>query len=344
MNQFPLVSVVMAVKDGEELVGDSIGSILNQTYKNFELIIINDGSKDQTLKVIDEFSDPRIKVFSQENQGLARALNRGLKTAEGLFIARQDHDDLSHPDRLSRQVDFLLKNSSYGLVGSAAEIWEGNRFLGRYHDHPTNPGLLKFELIFNNPFVHSSIMFRSALLSDIGFYTEDRSREPPEDYEYISRVSRKYDVANLSDRLVVYREVPHSLSSQIRPNKMEDGISNFLVNLARISNENIRYESEQQLLGMRFGELVHYPVKNITGSISIDAIRGCLKDAAGKLYLKYGEKEIIWSCNRWCTALSIKSIRIDLAKLDRRNYLEQLSIRIKLKIYNQVLKIQKLLF
>lgn len=330
----------MAVKDGGLMVSDAITSILNQTYTNFEFLIINDGSKDDTLETLSHFNDPRIKVFTQENQGLARALNRGLRLAKGEFIARQDHDDISLPQRLSKQLDFLLKNNSFGLVGSAAEIWQENKFSGRIHDHPTKPGLLKFELIFNNPFVHSSLMFRSSLLMDIGFYTEDRGREPPEDYEYISRIARKYDVGNLSERLVIYREIPNSLSSQIRPNHKDAGISNFLTNLARISDENFSYGSESENLNLGFGQIVHFPIQNISHPIEIDRIKKNLQDIARRIYLHYGEKKVLSSCRVWCLVLSLKVERYRLYNLENYKFLQKIILILKIKTINQLIKIQ----
>jgi glycosyltransferase involved in cell wall biosynthesis len=270
----------MAVKDGEKLVAGAIESILDQTYKNLEFIIINDGSTDDTIKVIEGFNDPRIMLFSQENQGLSRSLNRGLRVARGEFIARQDHDDISKPKRLELQLDFLERNSEIGLVGSAAEIWSSIGPTGRFHDHPTSPWQLKFELLFNNPFVHTSWMFRRDVLKTVGYYTEDRSREPPEDYEFISRIAREYKVANLKERLVIYRELNNSLSSQIRPGAI-DTENSFSKRMSVISAENFcfclggKYLDE---LSLNFGALVHDAI--IDRPIQVDLIVNSLKKIA----------------------------------------------------------------
>lgn len=108
----------MAVKDGEEQISRSIQSLLDQTFSDFELIIINDGSTDGTLSIIESFKDPRIRVYSQLNQGVAISANRGLSLARGRYIARQDHDDFSFPDRLEKQVAFLDKFPEVLSIGN----------------------------------------------------------------------------------------------------------------------------------------------------------------------------------------------------------------------------------
>jgi len=212
----PMVSVVMAVKNGEERISQSIKSLLDQSFADFELIIINDGSIDRTLEIIHSFQDPRIHVYSQINRGVAIAANRGMALARGKYIARQDHDDLSMPERLEKQVKFLEANSNIYLLGTAAEIWSksGNSF--RTHDHPVEPKILALEILFDNPFVHSSIMFRRNLLKEVGYYSPSQKITPLDDYDFISRCSLKFKVANLSERLVKYYESSGSLTSNFR--------------------------------------------------------------------------------------------------------------------------------
>ena len=253
----------MAVKNGGDLIKESIYSIQCQTYTNFELIIINDGSTDETESVLLECSkfDNRINFYSQENQGLSKSLNRALSLARGELIARQDHDDLSMPTRFEKQVEFLKKNTDCGLLGTSAEIWDLNGATGRFHDHPTNFRALKFSLIFNNPFVHSSLMFHREILETVGLYSTDPKREPPEDYEFISRIARKYNTSNLAERLVVYRETPGSISSEIRPDHIiKTSFTRFQDNLAKISAENLAYAnklSEVDIHCRMFGHILH---------------------------------------------------------------------------------------
>ena len=123
----PLVSVILPVYNCEKYIKQSIQSILSQTYKNLELIVINDGSTDGTLNTIRSLNDERIVLISQRNMGLPSALNEGLKIARGEFIARQDADDVSLSERIEYELKFLLENPDYGLVGCPANfIYEDN--------------------------------------------------------------------------------------------------------------------------------------------------------------------------------------------------------------------------
>src|SRR6516225_5378072 len=164
----PLVSVVLPVRNGAADLPKAIDTILAQTFTDFELIVVNDGSTDGTAAVLDAIRDPRVRLVHQESTGLARALNRGISLARGRYIARQDHDDWALPNRIEKQVAFLDANLDYGLVGTRAEVWIGDSPTGRFHDHPSDDADLRFALLFNNYFVHSSVMMRKAALDEVG--------------------------------------------------------------------------------------------------------------------------------------------------------------------------------
>jgi glycosyltransferase involved in cell wall biosynthesis len=229
----PLVSIVLPVYNGKEYLREAIDSMLNQTFTDFELIIINDGSSDESANIIAAYSDPRIYSVQQDNQGLAATLNRGIALARGKYIARQDQDDVSLPERLARQVEFLQAHPDYGMVGTWATILEGTEPTGRTHRHPEDNLRLKFELLFDNPFVHSSVMFRASVIESVGGYSTDRDRQPPEDYELWSRVARRFKVANIPGPLHVYREMPQSMS--------RTGDNPFLRHVLAINKENIAW-------------------------------------------------------------------------------------------------------
>lgn len=231
----PVVSVVLSVRNGGRDLPQALDTILNQTFDNFEVIAINNGSTDGTAAFLDGIDDPRVRVVHQADAGLAAALNRGISLARGRYIARQDHDDLAAPSRVAKQVAFLDAHADYALVGTQAEIWIGDQPTGRFHDHPSEDELLRFDLLFNNPFVHSSVMMRKSALDDVGVYTADPARQPPEDYELWSRIARCYRVANIPERLTVYREVPGSMSRA--------GARPFLQKLVLISSENLAFAS-----------------------------------------------------------------------------------------------------
>ena len=286
----PSVSVIMAVKNGGFLMKEAVDSILNQTFTDFEFLIINDGSTDSTLETLQSYRDPRIKIFSQENQGLAKSLNRGFHLAKGNFLARQDHDDISLPDRLKKQVTFMRTNQRCGLLGTGAEIWDKSGPTGRFHDHPTEPHILAFNLIFNNPFVHTSWMLRREVINEVGYYTTDPVREPPEDYEYVSRIVRKFDVANLPDRLVIYREIANSLSSQIRPTS-SNTINTFASRLALISSEQLAFFSGASNLDksvVNFGAFTHTFYQRLVAPYDLNLMQELIAVAAKTIEVRYG--------------------------------------------------------
>ncbi len=235
----PLVSVLLPVYNGAAFLEGGIESILSQSYRNIELIIINDGSSDDSARIIRKFKDPRVRVYHQENQGLAATLNRSIDLAKGEYLARQDQDDLSFPQRLEKQVSYLDAHQNCGMVGGWAEIWIGNVKSERTHQHPAESSHLKYDLLFDNPFVHSSVMLRKSVCETVGLYSNDKARQPPEDYELWSRVARHFEVANIPEVLLAYREVSNSMS--------RSGASPFLDRVITISVENLLWATGRKL-------------------------------------------------------------------------------------------------
>ena len=231
----PLITVLLPVYNGAADIEKAIASVLAQTFANFELLIINDGSRDNTAELLNRFDDPRIRCIHQVNHGLAATLNRGCSMAKGEFIARQDQDDLSRPTRLEKQLAYMHSHQDCALLGTWAEIHVGDQPTDRSHDHATEHGMLCLDLLFNNPFVHSSVMFRRDAILEIGGYASDPDRQPPEDYELWSRMARRYKIANLPERLLIYREVPQSMS--------RTGANPFLEKMVTICAENLAYAS-----------------------------------------------------------------------------------------------------
>jgi glycosyltransferase involved in cell wall biosynthesis len=228
-----LVSVVLPVYNGSQYLRQSIESILQQSYRNFELIIINDGSQDDSQKIIDSYSDSRIRSFKQANIGLAATLNKAISLARGRWIARQDQDDVSFPERLTKQVHFMITHPGCAMVGTAAQIWVDETKTDRFHRHPCSDSELRAGLVFYNYFVHSSVLLDKSVLESIGGYTTDPARQPPEDYELWCRIARKHPVRNLPDILLAYREVGSSMS--------RDEKNPFSGKLILLSAENVAW-------------------------------------------------------------------------------------------------------
>ena len=208
----PKVSVLLPVFNADRYLRLAIDSILAQTFTDFELIIINDGSTDGSRQILESYVDPRIQLIHQANAGLPISLNRAIKLARGQYLARQDADDVSLPSRLSEQVHFLDAHPHCALLGTAAQILEVDTLTQRTLSHPTDNGEIQIKLLFYNCFVHSSVMMRKAALDQSGFYPEDPNKFPPEDYDLWLRIAQHGNVNNLQKVLLHYRELPHSIS------------------------------------------------------------------------------------------------------------------------------------
>lgn len=289
----PLVSIVLPVKNGTDYIAKALESILAQTYTHFELIVIDDGSDDHTAKIVSAYKDPRITLICQENQGVSKATNRGFDLAKGKYITRHDHDDLSMPTRLEKQVRFMESNPECGFVGTWAEIWVGDKPSDRVHRHPTTSGQIAFALLFNSPFVHSSCLYRKEVFEHTGGYTSNHDRVPPEDYEYFSRISRSYAMANIPEALVVYREVPNSMSSMLRSNHMA-AKAKFIFNLARISSENLAFVNGINTVSadtQDFGRLIHHGSEPHQ-SMNLEAIKKLITQAANDLAIRFQDNSL----------------------------------------------------
>ncbi len=161
----PLVSVLMAVYNGERYLREAVDGVLAQTFTDFEFVIVDDGSTDRTAAILDSYSDPRIRrITNPANVGLTKSLNIGLARCTGRYIARQDDDDVSRPERLARQVEFLEAHPDVVLLGCG---WQWIDEAGRVDPQPVIPLLgdraLRWNLLLQNGFRHSSVMWRQGI-------------------------------------------------------------------------------------------------------------------------------------------------------------------------------------
>lgn len=199
----PLVSVLMPVYNAEKYLAASIGSILAQTYGDFELLICDDASTDGSLEIVRSFDDTRMTLLTnRENLGNAATRNRLIEHASGEYVAVLDADDTAEPDRLARQVDFLERNPEIGLCGSWVNVigHDGER-RGRLKNL-TNPKELRINLLFSVPFIHSSVMARADLMKSNPYDPEFRQSQ---DYELWCRLADLTLLANIPEYLVDYR-------------------------------------------------------------------------------------------------------------------------------------------
>lgn len=211
----PIVSVVMSVYNGERYLCDAIESICQQTFRDFEFIIVDDGSTDNTKGILEKYvqKDRRILLSQNErNVGLTRSLNKGLTVARGEYIARQDADDVSLPERLATQVAYLRGHAEIGLLGTAYYLVDfQGKCIGQAQPPLSDSGI-RWRLLFHNAFCHTSVMFNRKLTRDVGlFYNEDLLFS--QDYDLWTRMLEHTSGANLETPLVCLRVHQSSITS-----------------------------------------------------------------------------------------------------------------------------------
>lgn len=205
----PKVAVLMCAHNSESFIREAIESILNQTYSDFEFIIVENGSTDRTWKIIKSYTDPRIKVFQTSVKQLTYNLNYGLKHTQAELIARMDADDISEPTRLSQQIQFMERNPRITVLGTAFQILgEGKN--GNVITMPATNKSIRRYLPFRFCFCHPSVMFRKKTIDNIGGY---KASGPCQDLELWLRLSRdkKIQFANLDKPLIKYRIHPNQI-------------------------------------------------------------------------------------------------------------------------------------
>jgi glycosyltransferase involved in cell wall biosynthesis len=267
MTEVPLVTVLMPVYNGERYLREAIDSILKQTYTEFEFLIINDGSTDKSVNVIQSYNDRRIRlVHNGGNIKLIATLNRGLELAQGKYIARMDCDDISLPERLKEQVEFMEKNRNIGICGTWVKtLVSGLRLNVRY---PTEPEEIKAQMLFRIAIAHPSVMMRASFIKQYKLQYNSTYLHA-EDYELWNRCSLLFPLANIPKVLLKYRINRNGISQKQRDTqnqtvkqiykdnfkrlgidyKEEYGKVHFLVGVPRYpQNENFSEQAERWLL------------------------------------------------------------------------------------------------
>lgn len=203
-SRMPSVSVVMSVFNGEEHLSESIESVLSQSFKDFEFIIINDGSTDSTESILDFYArkDSRIKIVHQANSGLARALNRAVRLSKADLIARQDADDISLFDRLEKQLELFRDRRNLVLCGTwFEEIDEGGGT--KLRTYPFDDKTLRVNIKYANNFCHPSVMFSKKAFWACGRY--DDEFVTAQDFDLWIRISKYGNIANVPEKLLIKR-------------------------------------------------------------------------------------------------------------------------------------------
>lgn len=209
----PLVSVIMPVYNAGDFLKDAIDSILTQSYTNFEFLIFNDGSVDNSLEIIQSYNDSRINIaYNGQNKGYVEHLNNGIVIAKGKYIARMDSDDIAEPNRLEKQVIFMETNNDYVICGSYANIF------GNKKSHlilPSDNKSIKLFLLYNTAFCHPSVLIRKKSLIDNNlFYSKELM--PAEDSDLWTRLAFFGKMYNIPEFLLNYRVHSENISYKKR--------------------------------------------------------------------------------------------------------------------------------
>jgi len=215
----PLVSILMPAYNCENFVQQAIDSIINQTYENWELLVADDASTDNTLKIIDAYSDTRIKRFHNEiNLGYLQTWNKLIQFANGEYITFQDADDYSALNRIEKLVNTLNKNQDLGLVGSNCKFITDESLEVSTTNFPLNHEIIFNEIPSKFHFIGSAVMIRKEVYAKIGGYHLFFDRMGAEDHYWMYLILEKYKMANLSDSLYSYRFNENSVSGNISNN------------------------------------------------------------------------------------------------------------------------------
>lgn len=222
------ISVILPVYNSEEYINESITSILNQTYENFELIIIDDGSTDNSKEICKNLSkkDNRIIFLDNDHVGLTKSLNKALEIAKGKYVARQDADDVSLPNRFERQIKWFLKDKRRVLCGTNCKILtQNNKYKNNRSLKFTSNGIRK-KLQYSNCFVHSSTMFLRESAQKLGNY--DENLKFAQDYDLWWKLSTQGEVGNLNEKLLILRNRINSISVKNENNQTLDFIKSSI--------------------------------------------------------------------------------------------------------------------
>ncbi len=223
----PKITVLMPVYNSEKFLHEAIDSILNQTFGNFEFLIINDASTDKSKKIILAYKDPRIRYLeNKKNLGVAKTLNRGLKLAKGKYVARMDADDISLPDRLKLQYERLMMDKNLVIVSSRFDwINEKGNYNSTYR-FASSPEEIFYELQFRNCLGHPTVIFnKEIIVREFGGYDE---RCEAEDNDLWLRVSKKYKIVKLKKALMKLRR-----SKQSKTVLFRKALNESIINIAQ---------------------------------------------------------------------------------------------------------------
>jgi glycosyltransferase involved in cell wall biosynthesis len=237
-NSSPKVSVIISTFNGERYLLEALNSILNQTFEDFELIIVNDGSTDSTSKILSDVKDERLVLIENSvNSGIAASQNKAIAIARGEYLALQDHDDISLPERFQLQVDYLDRHPEIALVSSSCWRIDGAGTTIEFMERPAGDMEVKWGFLFGCPIFHTTVMLRRAVLDEGPAYSEDYAFAC--DYELLSRVVAKHQVAQMPQPLVSWRVHSGATSVKRGAELQEEGMKILRRNITDLVGSEI---------------------------------------------------------------------------------------------------------
>lgn len=304
----PKLSVVMPAYNAGAYLRGAVTSILDQTFRNFEFIIVNDGSSDTTASILQEYErlDSRIKVVHQDNQGMISALNRGCRLARGRYIARMDADDISLPQRFERQLEYIESHPQIGILGTwirkvrnelAAETW----------CPPTNPKMLKWSLFFGVCVAHPTVLMRREVLEKLNFYRHGTVHI--EDVDLWLRASFITDFGNVPEVLLMYRTWPGSVTQTHHQFARDAQVRLLASFVTKLLNIQPPIEAIAGLRQMRVGPRIEDPQQiRLTAALIQDLYHNFTKEN----YIGFHERrEISWDAAKKVASLALQASRFD---------------------------------
>lgn len=288
------ISVVLPVYNGKLYLKKAIDSILNQTFTNFELIIINDGSTDNSLAIINSYNDPRIVVINQSQKGLSKTLRESIPICKGVYIARMDQDDISFNTRLEEQYNYLNDNINVSVVSnSVAFIDEFDNFLGRSFA-PTNEKTISYMLLNKGCVInHPSVMFKKSDYFKTEGYCVEVGDILTDYYLWVSFLKNNFKIHNIKKILLKYRILQGSLSSKFVLSSNEKIILYKLLNLSD-NNIEIKHKIRNLFLNANTTNIHYYKIRKLQSNNIVNKVFKILTSLIG---YNLAETLIIFSKN-----------------------------------------------
>ncbi len=318
----PRISVLMATYNNASYIGECIDSVLSQTFDDFEFIVVNDASTDNTNVILQQYTDPRLRILQNSvNLKLSASLNRGLEIAEGDYIARIDSDDICMSDRFEKQVAFLESHQEIGAVGTQVRNISPDGTHSRPGSPtPTTPNMTSWQVLLGYPVAHPTLMIRRSLLNEVGGY--DTSYPYAQDQALWSKLIFKTRLTNLNEVLVSYRQ--HELSSLNRIKdkqqyelKARCGAIAKLLDLV-ISTEDLhslywseiksqyypkwKYEAAGQILVKLYTAMLQQEVLTYDDEVGLECVQRDLQDRLTNMAYSNGLEVLKWQLGRFVIA------------------------------------------